>query len=261
MTKKRKNAILLMILCGVLAVAFISLTSAQTTATLTASATSDSGVIAVNGNGFDATDSVHLGLLNETDGTVVYNFTETVTTDSTGNFSANLSLPTGVYGTFNLTAHASTITAYTEYTIPQPATAIIVTPDNSNIIAVSGTGFNTSKTVALTLADTTGTTVYTFPNNTVADTQGNFNATEIIPTNLSGSYTLVASTSSATANVTISVPDLTGPTGAVGANGVAGETGATGDAGVPADTTVEYSAIVLSVVAITVATLALVKKH
>ena len=258
MTQKRKNTILLVIICSVLAVAFISLASAQTTGTLTASATSNSGVIAVSGNGFDASDSVHLALLNETGGTAVYNFTETVTTDSAGNFSANLNLPLGIYGTFNLTAYTSTVTESTEYTIPQPAVAITVTPDDSNIIAVNGTGFNASEPVALTLADTTGTTVYTFPNNTATDSQGNFNSTEIIPTSLSGSYTLVASTSSATANATISVPDLTGPTGATG---VTGENGVAGETGAPADSTIGYTAIALSIVAIAIAALAVMKKR
>jgi hypothetical protein len=68
LTQKRKNTILLVMICSVLAVAFISLASAQTTGTLTASATSNSGVIAVSGSGFDASDSVHLALLNETGG-------------------------------------------------------------------------------------------------------------------------------------------------------------------------------------------------
>ncbi len=262
MTQKRKNALLLVMLCSILAVAFTSSADALTTGTLTASATSNNSVIAVSGSGFNASETVHVGLLNKTDSTSVYNFTETVTTDSAGNFSANLTLPTNVYGTFNMTAYTSTVAAYTEYTISQAVTAITVTPDDSNIIAVNGTGFNASETVALTLADSAGTTVYTFANSTKTDARGNFSSTTvIIPTNLTGSYTLVASTSSATANATITLPDLTGSTGATGATGVAGENGVAGEQGASADSTIEYAAIALSVVAIAVAVLAIMKKH
>jgi len=101
-------------------------------------------------------------------------------------------------------------------------------------------------------------TVYMFPNITVTDSQGNFNSTEIIPTSLSGSYTLVASSSSATANATISVPDLTGPTGATG---VTGENGVVGETGASVDSTIGYAAIALSIIAIAIAALAIEKKR
>jgi hypothetical protein len=207
---------------------------------------------------------VSLRLLNETTQSVVYNFTETLTTDTLGNFTGDVTLPTATYGTFNLTAHTSTVSAYTEYTIKEPitnTTTITVTPDDSNIIQIKGSGFNASETLAMTLLDSSNDTAYKFSNDTQTDVLGNFTVTEIIPTNLSGSYMLVASTSNRTANATITVPDLTGPTGTIGATGATGANGVVGATGVSADQTIEYAAIILSIVAIVVGALTFVKKH
>ena len=265
MTQKQKGIAALILVCSVLAVAFISLASAQTAnATITASATSDSSVIALAGTGFDASGNVTLQLLNETTQLVIYNFTETITTDTLGNFTGNVTLPTATYGTFNLTAHTSTVSAHTEYTIMEPitnTTTITVTPDDSNIIQIKGSGFNASETVATELLDSNNDTAYTFSNETQTDALGNFTVTEIIPTNISGSYTLVASTSSRTANATITVPDLTGATGTIGATGANGADGAAGTAGASADETIGYVAIVLSIVAIIVGALTFLKKQ
>ena len=259
MTQKTKKLTALAVLCSILAVAFISLASAASTdATLTVTPVSNSSVISVTGSGFNASETVNLSLMNGT--TFVYNFTESISTNSLGNFSANVTLPAGIYGTFNLTANTSTVSAYTAYTITQQSTTLTVTPDDSNIIQISGSGFNASDAVTLKLIDDAEATAYTFTNATT-DAQGNFTTTAIIPTSLSGTYTLVTSTTSVTANATITVPDLTGPTGSPGENGVAGEVGATGTAGASADNTIGITAIVLSFIAIVVAAIAIVKKH
>jgi collagen type VII alpha len=257
---QHKTAITTLMLCSLLAITYLAVASAATTGTLTATATTTSNIITLTGSGFGATENVTLSILNETDNSNVYNFTETVTTDSAGAFAANVTLPPGIYGTYNITAQTSTVNAYTEYTISGAAN-LTVTPDDSNIIAVSGSGFNANQTVTLQLNDTTTTTAYTFPENITTNSQGNFTSTIIIPTSLSGSYTIVASTSTATANATISVPDFTGPTGATGATGSTGVAGVAGADGQPADNTAVYLALVASVIAIAVALFTFVKKH
>lgn len=251
-----------MMLCSLIALPFIASANAATTPTLTASATDESNVISVEGEDFDTSETVHIALLNETDGTTVYNFTETITTDSSGDFTADLTLP-DVYGTYNLTACTSTIQAYTEFTIILSETpALTVTPDDSNIIAVSGSGFNTSETVTLTLEDSDNETIYTFTEDLTTNTLGNFTAAVIIPTSINGDYTLIAETETgATANATITVPDLTGATGATGATGLSGEAGVDGEDGAAADNTIVYSAVILSIAAIAIAAVALTKKH
>ena len=246
---------------ALLTIALVANAYAQnTTATLTTSATNDNGIITVTGIGFNASENIALELLNS-DGTLAYNFTEAITTDTSGNFAANVTLPTNVYGTFNLTASASNITAYTQYTISQPATTysslgvLSATPDNSNIIEVSGSGFNASENVWLGLTDSNGNIVYNFTELVASDAQGNFSAITIVPTNISGTYNLFASTSSATAYTAQTIPDFTGPTGSPGVTGATGETGAA------ADSTISYAAVALSILAIAIAAYTLMRKH
>jgi hypothetical protein len=257
-TQKRRNIVLSLVICSIMALSFVAYAKADTAATLTTTTTDTGNVITLNGSGFNASESVYLALLKETDGSVVYNFTESVITDSSGNFAANVTIPTGVYGAYNLTAQTSTIVAYTEYNISLATPTLTVSPDDSNIILVSGTGFNASEVATLKIVDSNNETVYTFPDNITTDNQGNFTSTVIIPTNIKGSYTIIASTSDISANATITVPDLTGPTGATGATGLTGENGTAGE---PADSTIGYVAVVLSIVAIAIAALAMMKKR
>jgi hypothetical protein len=259
MIHQYKKTTELIILCGILAVALVSFASATSTGTLTATSTDNSSLINLSGSGFDSTENVTLSMLNETDSTVIYTFTENATTDDDGAFSVNVTLPPGYYGTYNFTAETSSVFAYDTYTISDE-TALTSSPDDSNIINVVGTGFNAKENVTLTLNDTSST-AYTFPENITTDDQGKFNATVIVPTSISGDFTLIASTSTTSTNTTISVPDLSGPTGATGTTGATGATGETGEAGTPADTTVEYFALIISIAAIAVAILTIIKKH
>ncbi len=257
MTHKHKNATAIIVLCSILAVGFISLARAETsTSTLTATATDDETVLKLSGSGFDPAENVTLSMLNQTDSTVIYEFVENVTTDGDGTFSANVTLPPGYYGTYSFWAETSTETAYTDYTIID-ATSILASPDNSNIIAVAGSGFNANENVTFTLTENE-TTMYTFSDVITTDDKGSFEATLIIPTSINGDYTLIATTSKTTANTTVTVPDLTGPQGTAGTTGA---TGAVGSPGTDANVTIGYFALVVSIAAIAVAMLTIIKKH
>ncbi len=257
---QHKKTVALIMLCSFLAFTLFSFASAASTATLTASETDDNNIIKLSGTGFDANETVTLQILNETDNTVIYTFTENATADTDGAFTTNVTLPPGYYGTFNFTAETSTMFAHDEYTISD-VTSLTASPNDSNIINVIGTGFNANETSTLVLNDTSTSTAYTFTENITTDASGTFNATVIIPTSISGDYTLVASTSTTSANTDISVPDLTGATGATGSPGAGGATGATGEAGIPADATIVYFALVFGVAGTVVGLVAVVKKH
>ncbi len=269
MTKTRKNLAVVLAMVSLLAMTFLCSANAQTSATLTAATTDVDDVITVNGEGFNASETVSLQLLDTTGTTLVYTFSESATTDENGTFAVNVTLPTGVYGTYNLTATSETTMASIMYTIEEPTTtepttteaAITVNPDDSNIIAVSGSGFNTSESVTLQLYDTDGNLAYNFTTPVTTDDEGNFSTLLIVPTSLSGDFYVYASTSGASANAEISVPDLTGPTGATGDTGETGATGASGADGVAADSTLLYGAVALSVIAMVLALYGFVRKH
>jgi hypothetical protein len=234
----------------------------SSTGTLTVSTTSNNIIITVTGSGFDASGNVVLSLFNS-DGTLAYSFTESITTDATGAFSANVALPTNVYGTFNLTASTSTVTGYTEYTI-SPA-LLSATPNDSNIIDVSGSNFGTSQSVSLGLTDNNGNIVYNWTEPVTTDAQGNFSEVVIVPTSINGTYNLFASTSGGPSSTTIAsttqtIPDLTGQTGATGLTGATGNTGATGATGA-AGTEIAYAAVAVSIIALVIAAYMLTKKH
>jgi cytoskeletal protein RodZ len=139
-------------------------------------------------------------------------------------------------------------------------------PDNSNIVSVIGSGFDPSENVTLNLI-ANETTFYTFSESAATDEEGNFSGILIVPTSLSGTYNLTASTSDASAYVEYTVPDLTGPqgetgeTGATGATGVTGETGATGPTGASADPITGYAGIGLGLLATVLALIALTRKR
>ena len=248
----KKNTCLFAITAVLLGIALISSVYADdTTAALSVSST-DNNIITVTGTGFNASENVMLELI--ANDTVYYTFTESIVTDAEGNFSANVTLPTGIYGTFNLTASTSTVTAYIEYTIEEIIASITASPDSSHIISVTGSGFDASETVWLRLVANDETIAYNFTETIKTDAAGNFSAVVIAPTSLYGTFNLTASTSNAMAYVEYTIPNLTGPTGDIGL------TGPTGAPGEPADSTLLYGGIGLGVIAIVLAAYAIVKK-
>ena len=128
----------------------------------------------------------------------------------------------------------------------KPASEISATPNNSNLVKVSGKGFNASETVTLGLWNET-VRQYSFPENVTTDLEGNFSTIVIIPTSLRGNYFLVASTATSQAYVNYTVPDLIGATGVSGA------------AGEGANNTLVYLASIISIASILISFYALTK--
>lgn len=259
--KNRKHIFAILVaLCIMLATPILATASANTVATLTVAPTSNSNAINVIGNMFNANETVYLALANATTGVVVYNFTEYITTSSIGQFANSVTLPSAAPGTYIIYAKTSTVTASTVYTITNSATPkITASPANSNLIKVTGSGFGQMDGVGFVLAGAIGP-VFNFTDIGVTDNLGNFSVTLIIPTSISGNYTLMAQTrTGAMANTAIIVPDLTGPKGDTGQTGDKGAKGSTGPAGENADSIMVYAAIIISVIAAIVAVMAFVK--
>lgn len=241
-----------------LAIALTSTVYAETaTAQLSVSPTDNAAIVTVTGAGFDASENVTLELI--ANNTSHYTFTETIETDDEGAFAANITLPTGMYGTFNLTASTSSVTAYTEYTIENMAT-ITASPDNSNVITVTGSRFDASEIVWLGLVDSEGEMVYEFTETVETDETGNFSTMVIVPTSIHGTFNLTATTSNAVAYVEYTVPDLTGPTGSAGEPGTDGVQGEAGQPGESVDMTILYGAIGIGIFAVVLAAYAILRK-
>jgi hypothetical protein len=259
MTQIRKNSAIFAIIFTILAFAAVSSVHAggsTPTANLTATATGSSDVVAVKGTGLNASETVYFSLVDGRN-YVVYDFPNTATTDANGNFSAELSIPPGFHGTFTITAQTSAAAAWTDYTFSAlestNGTKLTVNPDDSNIMEVSGSGFNASEPVSLGLLDSAGNLAYKITKTITTDEQGSFSVIVIIPTTVNGTFSLFASTSGVTGHADISVPNLIGP---AGENGAIGATGASETAG-----TLVYASIALSLIAIVVAVFVLIKKR
>ena len=125
-------------------------------------------------------------------------------------------------------------------------TTLTATPNNSNVFQVKGTGFTPGEIVNLTLYNKTAI-VFKF-NNLTADSTDSINGTEIIPTSIAGgnyNITAVGLTSKLAATViNYAVPNLIGKTGATGQS---------------ADMTASYIAVFLSLIAIVIAVIAVIK--
>lgn len=128
-------------------------------------------------------------------------------------------------------------------------------PNNSNVIRVTGTGFNVSSAVTLRMFNETEL-IYTFPEQTATDANGGFSNILIVPTSISGVYNITANTTGVTMTVqNFRVPDLRGTRGEIGFNGTQGEvgpqgpiglTGEKGEDGLNADNTMVYASLITS---------------
>jgi hypothetical protein len=264
MSQLRKNSAIFVVILMLLAIAAISSVHADGStpnANITVTATSNSDIVAVTGTGFNTSEQVYFSIV-DSNSFVVYDFPNTGLTDSNGNFTDSLVIPPGFHGAYTITAQTSGVAAWTDYTFSALVSTIgatlTATPDNSNIIEVAGSGFNTSETVSFGLLDAAGSLAYKIPKNATTDNQGTFSTIVIIPTTIRGTYTMFASTSSVTAYADISVPNLVGPAGETGATGA---TGAAGTAGISANSSIVYASIALSIAAIVVALFVLIKKR
>ncbi|MDQ2742233.1 MAG: hypothetical protein M3Z66_08030 [Chloroflexota bacterium] len=163
------------------------------------------GTVTVTGSGLTPSTTYLLRLTYTTNANVTQNFDQSVTTGSTGSFSAPLTVPTNAAnGTYTIHLYTGNSTSpgtdLVDVTLTVSATTAItvspqtVTAGTTTTITVSGTGFGPSETVtssytaALTGGGTQQETV-----SVTTNAAGAFTATLNVPTNLvPGSYTISA---------------------------------------------------------------------
>lgn len=255
----------------ILLVMLISSVKAQSTSgSVYVSSTANPNVIAITGSGFDSSAQVSLGVYLR-DGATLLTVLPDTTTDDAGNFATNVSVPVvGTSGIYIVIANTTNVMGFQPFVFFSPGDApdtgsgtrsVSISPDNSNIFNVTGKGLGDSKTVTLKLALESGATAYSFPEQTTTDSQGRFSTIVIVPTSLSGTFSLVASTTSGNATVQVTIPNLKGPPGETGQTGATGAAGATGTEGSAAGSSLVYASIALSIAAVVISVYVLAKKH
>jgi hypothetical protein len=259
--KTIRSFAILAVLCTIIAVPTLAVVDGAMVAVLNVVPTSDPKVVTVMGSGFDQNEPVYLALTNATTGIVMFNFTETVATNGLGVFTKDITLPPGVYGVYNIYARTSNVAANKVYNfVVATNPKIAVSPPNSNIFKVSGSGFNPVEVVVFNLVDNRYASAYNFTDVGVTDTLGNFTVTLIVPTTLSGNYTLIASTRTGiTLNTPITLPNLIGPKGDTGETGDRGPKGPAGTDGASADNALVYVAVLVSVLSAVVSVAAILR--
>jgi hypothetical protein len=111
------TTIAILSLALVASVVTFSTACADSTDTAITATPDESNIFNVTGSGFDSGAEVTLELV--ANDTTYYSFTESITTDENGTFTAIVIVPTSTTGaTYNLTASTDNYTAYTEYTVP-----------------------------------------------------------------------------------------------------------------------------------------------
>lgn len=112
-TKTLLSVLFIFFLC----MSVTKLSFAQTDPSFTATP-DNSNITQVVGSGFNASETVSLKLLDTTTGGEVYVFPENISTNVYGNFSGIVIIPTGINGTFNMTAATSSVSLSVEFTVP-----------------------------------------------------------------------------------------------------------------------------------------------
>ncbi|MFH1381507.1 MAG: hypothetical protein ABIH70_01280 [Chloroflexota bacterium] len=133
--------------------------------------------ISVSGTGFSANDSI----------TVSFDTTQVAETasDTNGNFSTSFTVPNSYGGAHSMTASDGTYSASTTFNV---LGSITVNPSSGKVrsqTAVSGTGFNPSRSVNISFDNALQAT-------TTTDSTGSFNTSVTVPLSAAGSHTITA---------------------------------------------------------------------
>ncbi len=142
--------------------------------------------VTVTGTGFKASYSITI----KYNGVTVATSPPTVTTNSTGYFSATFTVPASMAGTYEVTATDGTYTATADFESTTAATIDQVTtaaaPGYVGMeLTITGTGFTPDATVTITY-ETDPVTLATVPT----DANGDFTADITIPASLGGAHTI-----------------------------------------------------------------------
>jgi hypothetical protein len=254
---------------------------AQSSASISVYADRIPGTAMVVGQGFGPSESVTINLYDGTGGLI--SPLATITADGEGYFNAAISVRTlDLIGTYVVTASSATASASASYELqpipsdtvaPLPTTsglvqfpAVTSSPNNSNLINVTGTGFSASLPVLIRILRSNGSIAYSVNQNITTDAQGTFSTIVNIPTTINGTFILQAKTPLEDAKTQIKVPnsqtqESTSPTAAPEPTGTANSTENGNDNPTQNANTLQYVSIALSIVAIVISLFAVTKKN
>jgi hypothetical protein len=164
--------------------------------------------VTVTGSGFAASSTVTINY----DGVVQTTSPATVTTSSSGAFSASFSVPASVVGAHTVSASDGSSSSSATFTVTQSITLAPTSGSVGSSVTVTGSGFAGSKTVTIKFGSTTMTTV---PSTVTTDAYGSFSASFTVPAATAGGKTVTATdagSNSASATFTVTPAITLSPT-------------------------------------------------
>jgi hypothetical protein len=174
--------------------------SAAERITLSPTSASVGSIVTITGNGFAANTAVSVKL----DGAAITTSPASVTTTSTGTFTATITIPSLTAGSHTVSVTVGTKTANATFTLTegQGGSTISITPTSGTVgtaVTVTGSGFLPNKGITINLD---GSLIATG----VTSATGTFNALfTILATVTTGPHTIAVSDGSSTASATLSV--------------------------------------------------------
>ena len=174
--------------------------SAAERITLSPTSASVGSIVTITGSGFAASTAVTVKL----DGAAITTSPASVTTSSTGTFTATITIPSLAAGSHTVSVTVGTRTANATFTLTegQGGSTISITPTSGTVgtaVTVTGSGFLPNKGITINLD---GSLIATG----VTSATGTFNALfTILATVTTGPHTIAVSDGSSTASATLSV--------------------------------------------------------
>jgi len=150
--------------------------------------------VTLTGTGFASLASISVTY----DGTAMSTTPSTITTDSSGSFSATLTIPLSTAGKHTIAASDGTNSATGTFTVVSSISitpkSILHTKSTATTISVTGSGFAANSQMTISFG---GSVVVTNPTTVTTDSNGNFAATFTVQSGIAtGSYTILATDAS-----------------------------------------------------------------
>src|SRR5438445_429877 len=150
--------------------------------------------VTVTGSNFAANSGITISY----DGTTVTTTPGTITTSSTGSFSATFTVPASTAGSHTVSAKdAVSNSASAQYTVTPSISLSPTTGPTGTIVTIKGTGFAASSGITVTYS---GASVTTTPGTISTNSTGGFTATFTVPASVAAPHTVVATDGSHTAS-------------------------------------------------------------
>ncbi|MDE1764508.1 MAG: IPT/TIG domain-containing protein, partial [Thaumarchaeota archaeon] len=165
------------------------LTTSTTSLTLNPGSGSSGSTVTITGSGFASSSAVTLTF----NGTVLATSPSTITTNTTGAFTATFTAPNYPAGNYNIAATDShTNTVSSSFKLIPSLSLNPSTGPAGRVVTVTGSGFASLSAVTLTYDNVALTTS---PGTITTDSSGSFTATFSVPSSASGNHNIAATDS------------------------------------------------------------------